>query len=475
MKSETSVEKSKPFRLVKYFTFTSLIVIFLGTIVLSLLNTRLARSLQLKKTEDYALLLVENLNHQIFLQFIIPIALKYGRILLRNPEQFEHMDKVVRTTLHSFKIEKVNIYDKSNTISYSFDPQVIGRKNAGGTGFQNALAGKSTSKLVQRGGFWQVTLGFPKESKLITFAPLRAEKPLSRISGPVVGVVEIVQDMAEDDKTIIRFQIPVIVTCSAIMCVLFLVLLLVVKRGEAIFEKRAQERLRLKERLSRAEHLSSLGEMVAGVSHEIRNPLGIIQSSAELLKKKMALYDPTNTIPNIIVEESGRLNLIITDFLNFARPRLPQMVPCQVDDVVEKNITFLEPQLKARPYRILKDYESPIPSIAADPEMLYQAFLNILINALQAMSDGGDIRVAISVDQDARQVVVLIEDQGEGIEENLRAKIWDPFFTTKDKGTGLGLGIVKNIIGAHGGAIEIENKPDRGVRVAIRLPQTESS
>ena len=191
MKPRSSEEKVKPFRLVKYFTFTSLVIIFIGTIALSLLNTRWARDLQLRKSEDYARLLIENLNHQIFLKFVIPVALKFGKIQLRNKDQFEHMDKVVRTTLHSFKLDMVNIYDKNNTISYSFDPSVIGQKDLGGTGFQNALAGKSTSQLVQRGNFWEMLLGFPKESMLITFAPLRAEKPLSRISGPVLGVVEI--------------------------------------------------------------------------------------------------------------------------------------------------------------------------------------------------------------------------------------------------------------------------------------------
>ena len=336
MKLRSSKEKVKPFRLVKYFTFTSLVIIFIGTIALSLLNTRWARDLQLRKSEDYARLLVENLNHQIFLKFVIPVAIKFGKIQLRNKDQFEHMDKVVRTTLHSFKLDMVNIYDKSNIISYSFDPSVIGQKDLGGTGFQNALSGKSTSQLVQRGNFWEMLLGFPKESMLITFAPLRAEKPLSRMAGPVLGVVEIVQNLSEDDKSIFSFQVHIITMCALIMSALFLVLLLVVKRGEGVFQKRALERLRLKEQLSRAEHLSTLGEMVAGISHEIRNPLGIIQSSAELLKKKMSSLDHSNPVPDIIIEEAGRLNYIITDFLNFAKPKFRTFSPAMLRTLLKK-------------------------------------------------------------------------------------------------------------------------------------------
>jgi signal transduction histidine kinase len=468
MKLNSSEEKSKPFQLVKYFTFTSLIVIFIGALVLSFLNTHLARTMQQKKSEDYAQLLVENLNHQVFLQFIIPIALKYGKIQLREKEQFERMDKVVRSTLHSFKVEMVNIYDIDNTISYSFDPSVIGKKDSGGKGYRDAVAGKSMSKLLRRGNWIELLFGFPKDSKLITFAPLRAEKPLSRISGPVLGVVEIVQDLSEDYKAIFDFQIRVVITCAVVMGVLFLVLLFVVKRGEGIIEKRALERLRLKEQLSRAERLSSLGEMVAVISHEIRNPLGIIRSSSELLEKKMAQFDPTNTVPSIIVEESARLNSIITGFLDFAKPKQLHMTSFRIEEILEKNINFLGSKIDNEGYIINTQFNSDLPEITADHDMLYQAFLNILINAMQAMPDGGKIHVETSLNNNT--VIILFEDEGTGIPEDLLGKIWDPFFTTKEKGTGLGLGVVKNIVESHGGNIKISNRPLRGACVFIEMP-----
>ena len=468
MNLQTAEEKIKPFRLVKYFTFTSLIVIFLGTLVLSLLNTHWAKTMQQKKSEDYASLLIENLNHQVFLQFIIPVALKFGKIRLSDQEQFERMDKVVRSTLHSFKVDMVNIYDMDNTISYSFDHALIGKENSGGKGYEDAILGRSTSKLIQSGNWFRILLGIPQDSRLITIAPLRAEQPLSRISGPVLGVVEIVQDLTEDYKAIFDFQIRVITTSSVVMGALFLALLFVVKRGESIIEKRAQERLKLKEKLSRAEHLSTLGEMVAGISHEIRNPLGIIKSSSELLKKKMAGYDPSNTIPDIIIEESVRLNNIITDFLNFAKPRIPNMIACNVEDILEKNINFLASHIEQEGYRVEKHYDPNIPEITADSDMLYQAFLNILINAMQAMPEGGKIRVAIQSTDNT--VKIFFEDEGEGIPQDLMGKIWDPFFTTKAKGTGLGLGIVKNIIESHSGNVQIRTRPGAGARVKVELP-----
>jgi two-component system, NtrC family, sensor histidine kinase HydH len=461
-------EKVKPFRLVKYFTFTSLIVIFIGTLIFSMLNMHWAKDMQKKKSEDYARLLIENLNHQVFLQFIIPVALKYGKIQLSDEKQFERMDRVVRSTLHSFKVDMVNIYDMSNTISYSFDHALIGKKNLGGKGYKDAILGKSTSKLIQNGNWFKILLGFPQNSRLISFAPLRAEQPLSNISGPVLGIIEIVQDLTEDYKAIFDFQIRVIITTSVVMGVLFLILLLVVKRGESIIEKRAQERLKLIEQLNRAKHLSTLGEMVAGISHEIRNPLGIIRSSSEHLKKKMSDRNPSSSIPDIIIEESVRLDNIITDFLNFAKPKSPNLTACKIENVLEKNINFLAPQFKEAGYIIKKHYDNDLPEINADMDMLYQAFLNILINAMQGMPEGGLIYVKVSAGDNA--VTIVFEDEGEGIPEDIMEKIWDPFFTTKAKGTGLGLGIVRNIIESHDGTVSIDNKPDTGTIVKVILP-----
>jgi two-component system sensor histidine kinase HydH len=468
MKPSNSAERAKPFRLVKYFTFTSLIVIFIGTIILSVLNTHWVRSMQYQKSEDYALLLIENLNHQVFLQFIVPVGLKYGKIELRNQEQFERMDSVVRSTLHSFKVEMVNIYGKKDIIAYSFSSDLVGMENIGGAFYNGALEGNSSSKLVQNGSFWEILLGIPKEIKIVTFAPIRAEKPLSPISGPVLGVVEIRQDLSSDYRKIFKFQVLVISTISIVMGILLLTLIYVVKRGEGIIEKRALERIRLKDQLAKAKHLSSLGEMVAGVSHEIRNPLGIISSSAELLKKKMDPQDNLNAIANIIVSEARRLNDIITDFLNYARPKKPNRGPCRIDDVIAKNIRFLEHQMMANGYAIRTVFDGEIPVIMADGDMLYQAFLNLLINGMQAMPGGGTIEVTIETGDD--NLWLYIEDEGDGVSSAVLEKIWDPFFTTKEKGTGLGLGIVKNIIEAHDGMIRIDNQREKGARVSIKFP-----
>ncbi len=483
----TKVDTVKSFQLVKHFTFISLVVVFVGTLILSVLFTHWVRTVHRTKSEDYARLLIANLNHQVFYQFNIPVAWKFEKIQLRNKEQFELMDNVVRNALHSFQVDMVNIYNLNNVISYSFDHSLIGKKDVGGTTYQRAVLGETSSKLVQRGSFWEMLLGFPKEVKIITMAPLRAENPtlifvkgkgivfsplqqqtaLAERDGPVLGVFEVVRDITGDYRNIFQFQKWMVLSCTSVMGIIFLVLRLLVKRGEAFLERRAREQLELKEKLSRAERLSALGELTAGISHEIRNPLGIIRSSAELLKKKMDRYEPANPVAGIIVEESGRLNTIITDFLNFAVPRTPHLSPVRVSEVIEKNLTFLAPRLKEQQVLLETRIERNLPVLMADPNMLYQAFLNILINALQAMKNGG--RILVRANRSSGGVSIHFEDSGPGICSEYLGKVWDPFFTTKETGSGLGLGIVRNIIKSHGGEIHITNKPEGGAAVSILL------
>jgi len=252
------------------------------------------------------------------------------------------------------------------------------------------------------------------------------------------------------------------------MGLLFVILRYIVKRGEEIIETRAQERLLLKEKLNQAERLASLGEMVAAVSHEIRNPLGIISSTAELLKQKRAGTAPQDQLANVIVEEASRLNRIVTDFLNFARPATPTLMPCHVGEILEKNLRFLALNINKTDYKVHKRFATHIPAVQADAGLLYQAFLNILINATETMPQGGSIHIELSAQ--GNRLMIIFADEGGGIPDENLGKIWEPFFTTKDQGSGLGLPIVKKIIEGHGGTIHIEKGEKKGVQVIVTLP-----
>ena len=469
MKKKMTPQGARPFVLVKTFTFASLIVMLTATIVIAALNAHWVRNILLEKNKEYNSLLVENLNHQIFLRFVAPVVFKQGEIKLRQKDQHQLLDTVIKSTLHSFHVDMVNIYGTDNIIGYSFDENKIGKENAGGVHYEKAMKNQATSKLIQKGNFLELLLWFPQETKIITFAPLIPEAQFTR-SGErmVIGVIEIIRDISDDYQKVFKLQGLIVISCTIIMGILFLILRFVVKRGEKIIEQRAEERLRLEEKLRQSEHLSAIGGMTAGVSHEIRNPLGIIKSSAQLLKKKMAKLDPDNKIPDIIVEESTRLNHIITDFLDFAKPRQPDLRPCNLDEVIEKNLAFLTSQIEDAKINIITNYQTDMPQILADTAMLYQSFLNILLNAFHALNEDGTITICTW--SEPNLVHVCFTDNGEGISDEVLKKIWTPFFTTKDMGTGLGLGIVKNIIEAHKGQIHISNALPSGTKVDISLP-----
>lgn len=469
MKKISQPQGVRPFILVKAFTFSSLIVMLTATIVIAALNAHWVRNILLEKSKEYNTLLVENLNHQIFLRFIAPVVFKHGQINLREKDQHQLLDAVIQSTLHSFHVDMVNIYGTDNIISYSFDKTRIGKEDAGGVNYEKAMKNQATSKLIQNGSFLELMFWFPQETKIITFAPLTQEMQISR-SGEkmVIGAIEVIRDISDDYQQVFKLQGLIVLSCAIVMGILFFILRFVVKNGEKIIEQRADERLRLEEKLRQTEHLSAIGEMTAGVSHEIRNPLGIIKSSAQLLKKKMDRLDPTSKIPDIIVEESARLNNIITDFLDFAKPRVPDLRPCSLDDVIEKNLSFLSSQIENQKIQIIKDYQKNTPEIMADTAMLYQAFLNILLNSFQALKENPSI--TISTWSESNHIHISFTDNGAGIKEDLIKKIWTPFFTTKDTGTGLGLGIVKNIIEAHKGSILLSNATPLGVMIKISLP-----
>ncbi len=467
--TSSDLQEERPFVLVKAFTIASLIVMLAATVFIAALNAHWVRNLLLEKSKEYNSLLVENLNHQIFLRFAAPVAFKYGEIKLREPEQSRLLDAVITSTLHSFHVEMVNIYGTDNIIGYSFDKEQVGREDAGGVMYEQAMQKETTSKLIQKGSFLELLFWFPEETKIVTFAPLVQEMQLSRHEEKeVIGVIEIVRDISHDYQQVFRLQGMIVASCAGVMGLLFIVLRFVVKHGETIIEERAEERLRLEEKLRKAAHLSAIGEMTAGVSHEIRNPLGIIKSSAQLMKKKMHKLEVHSTIPDIIIEESQRLNNIITDFLDFARPRQADLRPCDINDIINKNLSFLETQIQDQEIIIHKAFHDHLPGISADPDMLYQAFLNILLNCFQSVGKNGAITIV--TDYDARRVFISFADNGPGIDEDTLEKIWTPFFTTKDTGTGLGLGIVKNIIEAHNGTIRISNGKPTGAVVDIALP-----
>lgn len=217
----------------------------------------------------------------------------------------------------------------------------------------------------------------------------------------------------------------------------------------------------------RSERLAALGQLSAGLAHEIRNPLGVIKGSAEMLTQKLGQSDNLATeLAGYILTETNRLSALVTRFLDFARPLHADLTPTDISAVLDRALNDVAQFWKGAPVRVEKNYEADLPLVPLDEGLAEQAFLNIVQNAYDAMSAEGGGMLRISVAKARREmreggmtdgVEVRIADSGPGIPAELREQIFNPFVTTKKTGVGLGLSIVSKIIDGHHGSIRIES------------------
>jgi two-component system, NtrC family, sensor histidine kinase PilS len=230
-------------------------------------------------------------------------------------------------------------------------------------------------------------------------------------------------------------------------------------------------------RIRRQERLATVGSLAAGIAHEIRNPLASLSGSIQLLQGGLELKGDEKRLMDIVVRETDRLNTIITEFLEYARPESAQAEQIELQSVLDETIMLLKNSKNfIDTIRITRDV-APHILLKGDTQRLRQVFWNLLINACQAMPQGGSLSVKgtpyTHIDDDTQWCEIEITDTGQGIEKEHLGKIFDPFFTTKTGGTGLGLSIAYRIIEDHQGTISVESEPGRGTRFTVRLPMTD--
>ncbi len=232
-------------------------------------------------------------------------------------------------------------------------------------------------------------------------------------------------------------------------------------------EIQSERVIAVEEQLRRAEKLSTLGEMAAVLAHEIRNPLGSIRGTAEILRDDYRPGDPKHEFIEIQIRETERLNNVVEDFLRMARQQPVDMCECSIRDELDTIVTLTSSDARQR--GVTLNFEPPGDELAitGDGEKLRQAFLNIIINALQATPRGGSVTISTVHADSACEI--RFRDTGPGIPDEVRERIFEPFFTTKPDGTGLGLAVTKKIIEAHGGTLTVESEVGGGTTVVVRL------
>lgn len=220
------------------------------------------------------------------------------------------------------------------------------------------------------------------------------------------------------------------------------------------------------ENLIRAEKFYALGEFSAAIAHEIKNPLTSIKMLMQTVKEEGTSLNPTDI--NIIEGEINRIDKIVKDFLAFARPIKSELSPVSINEIVKEIVLLSKPKIEQAQLNLIEQYDDKQPVVKACSDSLKQVFLNIILNAIQAMNPEGTL--VVETFSDSNTVTINIQDTGCGIPEEYMDRIFDPFFTTKNEGTGMGLAIVKNIIIEHGGEIRVTSKIGNGTIVSVILP-----
>ena len=218
----------------------------------------------------------------------------------------------------------------------------------------------------------------------------------------------------------------------------------------------------------RAEHLASLGELAAGLAHEIRNPLAGIAGVVDVMGKELPASSPSRAVMGDVQNEVLHIQNILNDLLSYSRPRPPNFHPADINTTVEQAIQLARQQVLTKPIRVLYEPVPALPEVLHDPALIQQVILNLLLNGIQAITGDGTVEVSSSLEDDF--VLIQVSDTGRGIAPDALSKIFKPFFTTRSEGTGLGLSLANGIVQSHGGRIDVSSAIQKGTRFKVWLP-----
>lgn len=222
------------------------------------------------------------------------------------------------------------------------------------------------------------------------------------------------------------------------------------------------------------EQLKVSGEMVGGLAHKIRNPLAAMKLSLEVIVAESDLKENDRAVLLNVMEEIRRIELLMKKFLNFARPAAAQLMTLNINKVLDETVKFLERQpafaLPASGRKIVRELAVGLPDTVGDPQQLQQVFLNVLLNAAEAMAEGGTVTLRTWCDAEAGTVGVEVSDMGKGVPAEAATQIFQPFFTTKVKGIGLGLAVARRLVEEHGGTITVTDHQPAGATFKVLLP-----
>ncbi len=230
----------------------------------------------------------------------------------------------------------------------------------------------------------------------------------------------------------------------------------------------ARRQQELEQAVLKAERLAIMGQLTAITLHEVRNPLSLVRGLLQLLKRDLHGSSEQQRV-EMIMESLDRINSLITNYLRLAKPGVPKRQPCYLKELIGDVVSLIEAEFGSKGVSVFSSCFPDLPRVVLDQEQFHQVLINIMKNAAEITPTGGEIWITTDYDQENELVQILVRDSGPGISEEVLPRVFDPFFTTGEKGTGLGLYICREIVNNHGGQIQITNNPDQGCTVTITL------
>ncbi len=501
-----SIFHPEKFHLMLYYSITSFIVIGIVSFLVGEVFSRIEKNDLIERSEKYAGYIVGHINHEMYEDFFTPTIGKYGYIdLENNQDQFERLDKVIKSNIYGFNLKKVYLFDMNSQIIYSNISEHVGYVLERGSNMQldSAIKGAPASAL-QYPGMKDSKGVNVEESLLESYYPVYEFNEGAINREKQVGVLEIYQNMKDLDIQITKAHRKAVIITGSSMGLMFLILLMIIKKASSVIclktdqlveardhlEEKVGERTqeikqtyeRLQEaqkRLNRSEKLAGIGTLAAGVAHEINNPLASVASCAEGLINRIdnvdfKSKDDEDVFPDYlktICDETYRCKSIISKLLDFSRRQVPVPGKVDINSLLSDVVTLLRRQKELNKLSIELNFSSEPLVIYGDFNQLKQVSLNMILNAIDAIEDGGKIRISTGRSDDEAQI--KFEDSGCGIASENLDKIFEPFFSTKapGKGTGLGLSICYGIIEEHKGKILVSSDgAGEGTVFTIILP-----
>lgn len=427
--------------------------------------------------------------------YMKPWELTFETFPYDNPIARTELSGIIQTFVSGFSVERVSILDRNSRVLYSTDSTRQGNTVTGNSMLQSALAGETTSKLVEEQTPEHMATASGATDHLLAYVPVDA-----RISDStkIRVAFEILLNVSDTYKKVTQLRFIILLTTMAMGFALFLVVYFIATRADRTIAAENRERMTLAEQIRRqneeletivaqrtqqlrdaqaslvqVEKMAATGQLAAGVAHEINNPVGIIQNRLELLledlKADRAIPELESHL-SMMHRHTDRISKIVSRLLSFARKTVTGKSEIKLQSLINGVVLLVGNQIEKRGITFTAHVEENLPSINGNNTELEQVFINLLVNAMDATERGG--RVELRALRAGDVVHVQVADSGSGISPDHVGKIFDPFFTTKEvgAGTGLGLAISYRIVEDHGGTIIVASEPNQGTTFTVQFP-----